>query len=322
MILCEGIQPVWRKRPGFTLVELLVVIAIIGILVGLLLPAVQRARESARRMMCVNHLKQIGVAWHNHTDTYSAFPTGGYSNRVFVSYQSGSPGALDTQAAGWAFQILPFLEQGNVHQGATGDTDLDRAKWAMETPISTFYCPSRRAAQANTPDATPWCMGPDHRPFTNLETFARAQTDYAAANQEGTGIVVRTWTGPCTSGTRNKRLLNFADVTDGTSNTLLAGEKRINRQRLGSSQVGDNYGYTAGWDSTSDTTQETIRRTTLEPLPDTVTGDGEFRFGASHSGGFNGLLVDGSVRFLPYTIDREIFRRLGDRSDGQVVDLD
>ncbi len=311
-----------RAVSGFTLVELLVVIAIIGILVGLLLPAVQQAREAARRAQCVNQLKQIGLAWHNHTDTYNAFPTGGYVDRTFVSYDNGKPGALDKQAAGWAFQLLPFLEQGNLHQGQPGGSDLASAKRAMSTPIAGYYCPSRRSAEANPANATPWCMGPDRQPFSGLENFARAQTDYAATNQEGTGVLARNWNGSCTGGSPLRNLNRFASVTDGTSNTLMVGEKRMNRSMLGQTQAGDNYGYTAGWDNTTGATQETIRQTTLNPLPDTMTGDGENRFGSSHSGGFNGVLVDGSVRLIPFTIDRNVFRRLGDKADGEVVQLD
>ncbi|PQO46567.1 DUF1559 domain-containing protein [Blastopirellula marina] len=309
------------RRVGFTLVELLVVIAIIGILVGLLLPAVQQAREAARRMQCVNQLKQMGLAWHNHTDTYNAFPTAGYVDRTFVSYENGRPGALDKQAAGWAFQILPFLEAGNIHSGQPGGTDIESAKLAMQTPIPGYYCPTRRSAEANPKNATPWCLGPNRQAFSGLESFARAQTDYAAANQDGTGVLSRNWSGSCSSGAPQRKLNTFASVIDGTSNTLMIGEKRINRARIGETQVGDNYGYTAGWDSTTDTTQETIRRTTLNPLPDTPTGDGENRFGSSHPGGFNSVLVDGSVRFIPFTVDLNVFRRLGDMADGEVVEL-
>ncbi|RCS40451.1 DUF1559 domain-containing protein [Bremerella cremea] len=314
-------NPISRRPPGFTLVELLVVIAIIGILIGLLLPAVQQAREAARRIQCVNQLKQIGLAWHNHTDTYNAFPTAGYVDRTFVSYENGQPGALNKQAAGWAFQLLPFLEAGNIHQGQPGSTDLDSAKLAMSTPIEGYYCPSRRSAEANPANATPWCLGPDRKPFSGIEKFARAQTDYAGTNQEGTGVLARNWSGSCTSGSPMRCLNRFASVTDGTSNTLMVGEKRMNRSMLGQTQAGDNYGYTAGWDNTTGATQETIRQTTLNPLPDTMTGDGENRFGSSHSSGFNGLMVDGSVRLLPYTIDLNVFRRLGNKSDGEVLQM-
>ena len=277
----------------------------------------------------MNHLKQVGVAWHNHTDTYRAFPTGGYGNWVYVSYQNGRPGTLEKQAAGWAFQILPFLEHGNVHSGGSGGTDLERAIVAMSTPIPTYFSPSRRSAEVGRESYFPGCLGPDQTPISGLHSFALAQTDYAAANHEGTGILARNWQGRCDSAaTRKKRLYDFADVTDGTSNTLLVAEKRVNVPALKGTtpQNGDIYGYTAGWDDSSTApTQETVRRTTLEPLPDSyVAGgdDGQHRFGSSHTGGFNALLVDGSVRFVPFTIEAEIFERLGDRGDGEVVNLD
>jgi len=306
---------------GFTLVELLVVIAIIGILVSLLLPAVQKARESARRMMCTSHLKQIGLGWHNHHDTYLTLPSGGYSNRAMPTFIDGRPGAQEKQAAGWAFQILPFVEQNSIYQGSGQATDLERAKQAISSPVPVYFCPSRRSPETNTADGTPWCMGPDQQPFNSLISFARAQTDYAAGNDDGTGVLARPWDGACNGGTRTKRLMRLADLTDGTSVTLMIAEKRINRAGLGRTQSGDNYGYTAGWDSTVNINQETVRATTLIPLPDTTTGDGERRFGSSHDGGFNALLADGSVRLLTYQIDAEVFRRLGNRNDGLPLEL-
>ncbi|MBI1248355.1 DUF1559 domain-containing protein [bacterium] len=315
-----------NSRTGFTLVELLVVIAIIGILVALLLPAVQRAREAARRTQCVNQLKQIGVAWHNHTDTYNAFPTGGYGQRVYVSFNNGKPGALDKQAAGWAFQILPFMEQGNVHSGMPGGTDQQSAEFAMGTPIANYFCPSRRSPEVNPASFAPWCWTYDGQNGSKLLKVALAQTDYAGGTQEGTGVLARTLNGECgdTSNTVApvRNLFSFKDVTDGTSNTLMVGEKRINLALLNQGQQGDTYGFTSGWESNSNVTQETIRRSDYNPLPDFLgTGDAANRFGSSHIGGLNTLLVDGSVRHIPYTIDLTVFTRLGNKADGQVIQL-
>jgi prepilin-type N-terminal cleavage/methylation domain-containing protein len=132
------------SRPGrpraFTLVELLVVIAIIGILVALLLPAIQAARESARRTQCSNHLKQIGLGFQNHHDTYRFFPTAGHHWGYAPEYEGATPLIAPKQRAGWAFQILPFIEQSIVYEG-NGGTTLDEMQInAIGAKISTYFC--------------------------------------------------------------------------------------------------------------------------------------------------------------------------------------
>ena len=130
----------FAKR-GFTLVELLVVIAIIGILVALLLPAIQAAREAARRTQCKNQLKQIGLAIHNHVDSYRVFPTGGAGiyPKIEDYVENGKPLGPDKQGLNWCFQILPYLEEGAVH-GITTQIQLQRAV------LPLYVCPSRRSA--------------------------------------------------------------------------------------------------------------------------------------------------------------------------------
>jgi prepilin-type N-terminal cleavage/methylation domain-containing protein/prepilin-type processing-associated H-X9-DG protein len=288
-----------NSRAAFTLIELLVVIAIIGILMGLLLPAVQKVREAANRITCQNNLKQIGLAFHHHHDQFSRFPTGGWKALTPPNYISGSPATGRQQQAGWAFQILPYLEAENTWKGGQATTDTGRALVAISTPNKVFFCPSRRGPQTVTyPD--------NYQPPLTGGLITHALCDYAASNKEGTGVVVQ---GNATT---------FASITDGTSNTLMVGEKRLNLLYLGSKQSDDNQGYTAGFN------YDTVRKTNRPPLPDYQAqfGDGAGLFGSSHTGGLNFCLADGSVRFLSYAISQRTFKLLGNISDGQPLPSD
>lgn len=273
---------------GFTLLELLVVIAIIGILIGLVMPAVQAAREVARRLECQNNLKQIGLAFHHHHDAHQFFPTGGWSWSDPPTYIDSAAAVGQGQKAGWGFQVLPYIEAQNTV--AAGPL----VAVGSEHPV--FFCPTRRAPQTVTlPD--------NYDPPLSGTTVVHALCDYAASNREQTGVV------------RRYEPRRFADIQDGVSNTLLVGEKRLNRAFLGQPQDDDNEGYTTGWN------EDTIRRTDEPPAPDysSPTGDGEKLFGGSHRGVMNMVLGDGAVRALAFTVDRETFERLGHCSDGQVI---
>lgn len=155
-----------------------------------------------------------------------------------------------------------------------------------------FFCPSRRAPQTVTFS--------DPAVF-NGQNLTHALCDYAASNLDGSGVV------------RQFEPNRIADVLDGMSGTLLVSEKRLDLNQLGQPQSGDNEGYSAGWD------EDTVRRTDKGPAPDYRGGSDGKRFGSSHPGVFNALFTDGSVRPLEYTIDRDVFQRLGAMNDGQIV---
>lgn len=354
-----------KRRHGFTLVELLVVIAIIGVLVALLLPAVQAAREAARRTECKNRLKQIGLSIQNFVDAKKMLPTGGDAIfPVIANYlQGNSPLGPDKQGIGWGFQILPYLEQGALY-GITTQADL------QSTVIPGYFCPSRRAPAKIQDVISPLLqvtlsdfagvmpcgyanatLAERYYPIgvgaTPADSDQLRKTRFFGAfgsnathilsvpdNETYMGAIVRTpHRATCNRGvcvrTRAKDApspVKLQQVEDGTSNTILVGEKFIRPDLHEGGSSSDDRGWSDGWDPDS------MRSTCFPPMADASAaamarndlygaGAEVVNFGSSHSGGFNVVFVDGSVHTIAYEIDPMTFDNLGDRRDGEVIDM-
>lgn len=328
-----------RKRirfNGFTLVELLVVIAIIGMLVGLLLPAVQQAREAARTMQCSNNLKNLGLAALNHESTTQAFPSGGW---YYQWYGDPDAGFGPAQPGAWSFSLLPFLEQNALFQnGADGDVETissQQKTGAYEcamTPLPIFNCPSRRQAKLYTINITTVLNAT--KPATGARgDYAANVGSYNSASSSSNAITGwsdgrtkfknRTWT----NSSHNGVIFDFSEISmgeirDGTSNTYLFGEKYASPDYYENTTSYDDNGIYAGQDSDNSRSCGTLSSLTiLTPLQDRKSYTGSTQFGSAHAGAFGMIMCDGSVQRVSYSVDANTHIYLGCRNDGEPVTL-
>jgi prepilin-type N-terminal cleavage/methylation domain-containing protein len=294
-------------RPGFTLIELLVAVAIIAVLVGLLMPAVMKAREGANRTRCAANLKQIGLAFHHFEAQTAHLP----------------PSRIDPNGwAPWTVVIWPFLEEDAIYR------QWDMSKNYFEQPaavqmaqVRIYYCPSRRAAPE---------LSEENKRDTHAGTFMPgALVDYACSSgsrlgyggylddPRANGAIIA-----ATATVKNGRVIfwrsntTFASITDGTSNTIMLGEKNVNPEEFG--EGFDNAAYN-GTGVPRNFARCGGPRFPIAATPYT-TVEASRTFGSMHQGVCQFVMCDGSIRVLPTNTDPELLRKLVVRNDGETVE--
>ena len=283
-----------RRPRGFTLIELLVVIAIIGILMSLLLPGVQQAREAARRTQCKSRMKNVALALHNYHDTFTAFPPAWITD--------GS--CLDEYRppCSWSTMILPQIEQTNLYNQLKSATlgwsvgwfGIPQAEDLARTPLPIFVCPTDIAGNVNVKRYT----DPPATPCGTSSFVAVAGTYYTQCYQpQADGMFYSTMK------------TRFRDVLDGTSNTLMIGERSTHNWYVGSAWIGPRQNF-------NNLTCTTI---CLQDTSYRMNGSQPFAFSSLHPGGVQFARVDGSVIFISDNISGEIYEALATKQGGEVV---
>jgi prepilin-type N-terminal cleavage/methylation domain-containing protein len=302
-----------NRRPGFTLIELLVVIAIIAILIALLVPAVQKVREAAARTQCINNLKQIALAFHEFHDATKKLP----------------PSRLDVNGgATWAVLILPYIDQAVLFD----QWDLTQEFYAQPvasvktTQLTVYYCPARRTAGQNllsnpgdVPQAgwttTPYpgalgdyaCCSGDDATVYNTPTATGAIID-AVYKTTGSGpYTITSWTSQT----------SFTTILDGVSNTFMVGEKHVRPTQFGDSNVGDGCIYNGDIPANA---ARVAGPNNLLATPPTVAFN--TNFGSWHIDLCHFAFCDGTVRPISVNIDPTTYGYLGNRNDGNAVNVE
>lgn len=306
-----------RLRRGFTLVELLVVIAIIGILIALLMPAVNSSRESGRQTTCKSNLRNLGIGAKHHVTNHGFYPSSGWGYKWV-----GDPdrGYDEKQPGGWTYNLLAYIDQQNVRdigKGLTGNAKKEALSQLKGTALEIFICPSRRRAKAyNTTEGS----------YNANNNHGQAKTDYAGNG----GEYVQTYAGPG-PGASEPNVPNWvhnhtgithvvsqvrpAHIRDGESNTFWGGEKNLDARYYDTAGgPADNNSLYQGHD------WDILRwsHSSYPPTRDRFGYDGKVQFGSTHANGAFFVFCDGSVHMISYSIGGETFRQLGARADGSM----
>jgi prepilin-type N-terminal cleavage/methylation domain-containing protein/prepilin-type processing-associated H-X9-DG protein len=344
-------SPVHGSRRAFTLVELLVVIAIIGILIALLLPAIQAARESARRNQCVNNIRNLAQAALNHHDVAQHFPTGGWG-----WWWVGDPdrGYGRAQPGGWVFNLMPFTEEDSRYRAASDGqpetittNQLNAMRLIVINPLTLIRCPSRRAtavfpkpvdgtyigknvaqnpATGNVAGRSDYAIncgdernnevggGPGGGGGVILSTYPSMASISWCMSPTGKVAVGATCSDPGTGISFEGSEVAIQHIADGTSKTYLIGEKALNPVNYETgTDGGDNETWCSGYNN------DNYRTTYYPPQQDRLGLDGRLIFGSVHGSVFNMSFCDGHVEGIAYDIEPRVHRSYGNRRDGSVA---